>query len=83
MPKKLQLGYQITVHAHPGSRRPRIEVRQPGVLDVYVVEPPEYGKANDAIREALAEHLKIKRGQIELIGGATSKIKRFAILDSF
>ena len=41
--------------------------------------PPEDGRANKALVEALAGALGLKRSQVELIGGQTSRDKRFLI----
>jgi len=48
-------------------------------LKVAVTAPPEDGRANKAIVEALAEALGIKRGQIEILSGATSRDKKFLL----
>lgn len=40
-----------------------------------VTAPPEDGRANDALIEVLADWLGVKRRQIEIISGATSRNK--------
>ena len=42
---------------------------------VYVTAPPEAGRANEAVVELLAEHLGVKRRQIEIISGAKNRNK--------
>ena len=69
----------ISVIAHPNSKKPRIEKDLLGVLHIYVSEPPIEGRANHAIRDALAKHLKTKRSQVILISGEKSKNKIFEI----
>jgi uncharacterized protein YggU (UPF0235/DUF167 family) len=44
-----------------------------------VTEPPERGKANEAIQEILAESLGLRLSRIQLISGATSRRKRFLL----
>lgn len=50
-----------------------------GTIHIYVHEPPLEGKANKAILEALADHLKIKKSQLVLIRGEKSKIKTYKV----
>ncbi len=51
---------RINIIAHPNSKKPRIEKDLLGEVHVYVSEPPLEGKANNAIREALAKYFKVK-----------------------
>jgi uncharacterized protein (TIGR00251 family) len=71
---------EITVFAHPNSKKPRIETDLLGALHIYVSEPPLEGRANEAVAKALAGHYKIKKYQVELVSGAKSKHKVFRIL---
>ena len=41
--------------------------------------PPEQGRANRALAEALREALALKRSQVELLAGETGRDKRFLI----
>lgn len=70
----------LEVIVHPNSKKPRVDKDLLGTLHVYVKEPPLEGRANLAVIEALAEYYKIKKYQIELIRGQTSKQKVFKIL---
>lgn len=72
---------KLTIFAHPNSKRPRIDTDLLGDLHVYVSEPPLEGKANSAIREALAVHFKVSRSEVELVRGEKSKVKVFEIID--
>lgn len=72
-------GMKITIIAHPNARRPRIEEDLLGTLHVYVNAPPLEGKANRAVLEALASHFRIKKSQVQLISGLTSKLKVYDI----
>ena len=49
------------------------------VLKVQVAAAPEKGKANEAVRELLAEVFAVKIGQIELISGQTQPRKTFLL----
>src|SRR5262249_3991776 len=72
-------GIILPVRAQPGARKAGIIGEQAGALKVAVTAPPEDGKANKALLEVLREALSLKRSQIELIGGETSRDKRFLV----
>jgi uncharacterized protein YggU (UPF0235/DUF167 family) len=70
----------ITVKVKPGSRKgPLVEVGTDGELTIYVRERAVEGKANDAVTKLLAEHLGVPRSRVELVSGATSRVKRFRV----
>ncbi len=52
---------------------------QAGSLKIAVTAPPDQGRANKALVELLAEKLELKKSQIELLSGATSREKRFLL----
>jgi uncharacterized protein (TIGR00251 family) len=72
-------GCVLPVRAQPGARRCAVLGEQAGALKVAVTAPPEDGRANKALLETLREALDLKRSQLELLGGATSRDKRFLI----
>ena len=72
-------GCILSVRAQPGARRNAIVGEQAGALKVAVTAPPDKGRANDAIVEVLAGALGLKRSQIALMNGATSRQKQFLI----
>ena len=70
----------VSVRVKPGSRKgPLVETGADGALTIYVREPAADGKANAAVLRLLAEHLGVPRSRIELVSGATSRLKRFRI----
>jgi uncharacterized protein (TIGR00251 family) len=69
-------GCVVSVRAQPGARRNAIVGEQAGALKVAVTAPPDKGRANDAIIEVLAEALGLKRSQVELVAGQTSRAKK-------
>jgi uncharacterized protein len=70
----------VSVRVKPGSRKgPLVEAGADGALTIYVREPAVDGKANAAVLRLLAEHLGVPRSRIELVSGATSRLKRFRI----
>jgi uncharacterized protein (TIGR00251 family) len=72
-------GCVLPVRAQPGARRTGVQGEQAGALKIAVSAPPEDGRANQALIEVLRKSLGVKRSQIELIGGQTSRDKRFLI----
>lgn len=67
----------LTVYVKPSARRESLEWIDEDTLKVGVTAPPENGKANKAVIEALAQELGIAKSRIELIRGKTTKIKQF------
>jgi len=71
---------KVSVIVHPNAKNPRIEKDLLGEFHVYVHEPPLEGKANHAVREALAEYFHTKKGNVIVLSGEKSKHKVFDIL---
>jgi uncharacterized protein (TIGR00251 family) len=72
-------GWILPVRAQPGARRNGVVGEQAGALKVAVTAPPEDGKANKALAVALRDALGVKRSELELLSGHTSREKRFLI----
>jgi uncharacterized protein (TIGR00251 family) len=70
----------ISVRVKPGSRKgPLVEVGRDGELTVYVREPALEGKANEAVVKLLAKHLGVAPSRLDLVSGASSRVKRFRV----
>jgi len=70
----------IAVQVKPGSSKgPLVDVAADGALTVYVRERAVDGKATEAVARLLAAHLSVPRSHVELVSGATSRLKRFRI----
>ncbi len=72
-------GCVLPVRAQPGARKQGVQGEHAGALKLAVRAPPERGKANKALIELLGQLLDVRRGQIELLSGATDRDKRFLI----
>jgi hypothetical protein len=72
-------GCVLLVRAQPNARKPGVQGEQAGSLKVAVTAPPEDGRANKALVEVLREALGVRRSQVELLSGETSREKRFLI----
>lgn len=77
---------RILVKARTGAKKDLVVPPQPRLMpeeeEWYVVhtkEKPVDGKANEAIVRLLTKHFGVKRIQVELISGRTSKKKIFNI----
>jgi len=70
----------VTVTVKPGSSKgPSVEVADDGSLTVFVRERAIEGKATQAVVKVLAEHFGVPRSRVELVSGATSRVKRFRL----
>lgn len=78
-PDKLEPGDEISVRVTPRASRARLEAAPDGGLRVYVTQPPEDGKANDAVRRLLAKHFGVAQGRLALVRGAKHREKRFRL----
>jgi uncharacterized protein len=72
-------GCVLAVRAQPGAKRTGVVGEHNGALKVAVTAPPTDGRANEALTEALAAALGVRRGQVELLSGQTGRDKRFLI----
>lgn len=70
---------KISVQVKTNSKVESVEVIADGVYQVRVRTPPIDGKANERVRELLAEHLKCPKRSMILISGMKSKKKIFEI----
>jgi uncharacterized protein (TIGR00251 family) len=72
-------GTVLPVRAQPGAKRNELRGEQNGMLKVCVTQAAEKGKANKAVGELLAKSLGLRKSQIELLSGETSREKKFLI----
>src|SRR5438105_2714360 len=72
-------GCILAVRAQPRARRNAILGQQAGSLKIAVTAPPDQGRANQALVEVLCAQLGLKKSQVELISGPTSREKKFLV----
>jgi uncharacterized protein YggU (UPF0235/DUF167 family) len=70
---------RITVLVKAGRKESGIKKLSDNSFSVWVKEKPQGGKANHAVREAIAEYFSIPKSRVTLISGETSKTKLFEI----
>ena len=66
---------RIFIKAKPGAKEERVEKVDESNYVVSVKEPPIKGKANEAIRNALAVYFKIASARVKIISGYSSRNK--------
>jgi len=71
---------KINVKAKPGAREEKVEKIDDNNFVVSVKEPPEKGKANDAIRNALAVYFKTASARVKIVSGYSSRNKVIEIV---
>ena len=69
----------LRLHVQPGAGRSAVVGRHGDAVKLRVAAPPTGGRANDAVLELLAESLGVKAGDLELVGGASSRSKRVRV----
>jgi uncharacterized protein YggU (UPF0235/DUF167 family) len=75
---------RVSVRAQPGAARTRVGGRhgdaEPPVLVVRVSAPPVDGRANEAVRAALADAFGLRPSAVTLVSGASSRSKVFDLV---
>jgi uncharacterized protein (TIGR00251 family) len=73
---------KVFVSAKPKAKKEYVQETDEGRFTIAVKEPPKAGKANAAIRRALAEHFGVGPSRVRLTKGFSSREKVFEITDS-
>lgn len=69
----------ITVRVKPGSKKGDMVQALPEELLVCVRQPACDGRANQAVRDLLADYYDVSKTSVQLVSGRTSRIKRFRV----
>jgi uncharacterized protein YggU (UPF0235/DUF167 family) len=72
---------RVTIRVAPGSARPGVGGSYAGALVVRVAARAVDGKATAAALDALADALQVRRNEVRLVSGATSRTKHVDIPD--
>ncbi len=67
----------LKVKVHAGEKKNKLVQKAPDTFEIWVKAPAEQGRANEAVRTLLAEHLGVAENKLSLIKGATSPAKIF------
>ena len=70
---------RISVQVQPNASRNEIVSFTEGLLKVKLTAPPVDGKANAALIAVLAEKLGVRKSQVRILSGLTSRKKVVAV----
>ena len=77
---KTATGATFGVRVQPGASKNEIVGVQEDALRVRIRAPASQGKANKALIQFLAKQLAVKRSQVEIISGHTTRIKTIHLI---
>lgn len=66
---------RVTVKVIPKSKSNSVEEVSPSVLKVKTTSPAEKGKANESVISLVADYFKVKKSDVDIISGETSRQK--------
>jgi uncharacterized protein (TIGR00251 family) len=75
-----EFGYLVPIHVQPNASRAGIVGLYGDVLKVAVTKPPDQGQANEALIETLAEIFSLKRSQVTIRAGWTTRDKTICLV---
>jgi hypothetical protein len=76
------MGSALAIRVIPGSKRNEIDgILEDGTIRIRLTAPPIEGKANSALIEFLSKILSVRRSDIEIVAGETSRNKLVSITD--
>lgn len=73
--RKIGVRVRIAVVVIPRARSERVERIDATHFRVAVTTAPREGQANEAVIEALANHLRVPRSRVRIVRGRTSRHK--------
>lgn len=73
-------GVTFAVRVVPRASRNEIVGVQGDALKVRLTAPPVEGRANEALIAFLAERLSVRKSQVEIVAGATSRRKVLRVI---
>jgi len=77
---KTVTGATFRVRVQPGASKNEIVRIQKDALKIRISAPPVQGKANKVLIQFLAKQLGVKRSQVEILSGHTSRIKTIHVV---
>jgi uncharacterized protein (TIGR00251 family) len=69
----------LTVKVKPGARTSALAEQPDGSWLAQVAAPPVDGAANEALIRLVAEHFGVRRAQVRIKSGASSRTKRIEV----
>ena len=77
---KTATGAAFRVRVQPGASKNEIVGVQEDALKIRINAPPVKGKANKALISFLAEKLEVRKSEVEILSGHTSRIKKIKVV---
>ena len=77
--RQMPEGVVVSVYVQPKSRREQIVGMQADRLKLAVTEPPDRGRANEAVMRLLARTVGIAPSSVRLLRGDTSRNKELLL----
>jgi len=77
---KTATGATFRVRVQPGASKNEMVGIQEDALRIRIAATPVEGKANKALIQFLAKHFGVKRSQVEILSGHTSRIKTIHVV---
>ena len=77
---KTATGATFRVRVYPGASKNEIVGVQEDALKIRISAPPVEGKANKALINFLAKQFRVKKSEIEIVSGVTSRAKTIHIV---
>ncbi len=74
------MNLKISVRVKSAAKQVKVEELGENQFRVSVKEPPQEGKANKAVVEAIAGYFGVAKSQVRIISGLSSKQKYIEIL---
>ncbi len=72
-------GLQLDIYVQPGAKKTAIIGEHDGRLKISVNQPPDKGRANEAVLELLSKTMCIPKSNINIIRGHTARQKTVAL----
>ncbi|HMM53934.1 MAG TPA: DUF167 domain-containing protein [Candidatus Desulfobacillus sp.] len=72
-------GILLSLHVQPGAKKTEIAGRHGEALKVRLAAAPVDGNANACLVGFVANLLGVRRTDVELVGGATARLKRLRV----
>lgn len=69
----------IKVFVTPGAKKEKVEEKSDGVLMMSVREPASGNRANNRVRELVAQRLGIVAGKVRILTGHRSRVKMISV----
>ena len=77
--KEVPGGCELSVLVQPRASRTKVVGEHDGRLKIALAAPPVDGEANAALIEFLSDALNVRKADISLLDGDTSRRKRLAV----